>query len=94
MRYLIPLLLLGAPASASNPMGEVLCAPRADLVEKLSERFQSVPMGRGIRGHEQVVEVWSNPRSGDWTIVVVHATGRACIVAFGENWESANANPA
>ena len=42
-----------------------------------------------MRGPDAVMEVWTVPSTGDWTIVQSYANGRSCIVAMGENWEGA-----
>jgi len=87
MRWLIPLVLLPLPAAAADPVGEVICAERAEMLRRLEVEYGAVRQGTGLRGAEAVVEVWAVPSTGDWTLVQSYANGRACIVAIGENWE-------
>lgn len=87
---LILLLVLVGPAFAESPIAEVICLPRAELVQRLAG---SEIAGAGLRDAEAVLEVWTRP-SGDWTLVQSYANGTACILAMGEAWEAASPPPA
>jgi hypothetical protein len=87
---LIPMILLAGPAVAESPIAEVLCAPRAEIVARLSG---ATITGSGLRDAEAVLEVWARP-SGDWVLVQSYANGTACILAMGEAWEAATPPPA
>ncbi|WP_170329317.1 hypothetical protein [Ruegeria arenilitoris] len=78
-------LALPPAAQAKSPIAEVICEPTARMHEKLERQFGSERAATGIRGPEQLMEVWTS-KSGDWTMVVTYATGTSCIVAMGENW--------
>ena len=41
-----------------------------------------------MRGPDALVEVWIEPRTGDWTLVQSYANGTSCILAMGEHWET------
>ncbi|SIO01430.1 hypothetical protein SAMN05444722_0115 [Rhodovulum sp. ES.010] len=89
------LLAAGAGgAKAASPIAEVLCAPRAELVRKLEGQYGEVRRGVGLNGPDRVMELWSSPRSGDWTLVMSYASGTACIVAMGEDWQPLEPPPA
>lgn len=80
-------VLAAQPGPASARIADVLCAPRAQMVERL-ERSQGARLeNRGIRGPDVVLEVWVRPESGAWTLVQSYANGQACIVAMGEGWQ-------
>ncbi|MBO9444566.1 hypothetical protein [Ruegeria sp. R14_0] len=88
------LTLSAQPALAKSPIAEVLCEPTPRLHEKLKRQFSSTRAATGIRGPEQVMEVWTSD-AGDWTMVVTYATGTSCIVAMGQDWFThAEAKPA
>ncbi|NOD35911.1 hypothetical protein GS630_11645 [Ruegeria sp. HKCCD7303] len=78
---------LALPAQSQSPIAEILCEPTPRLHQKLKGQFASKRVATGVRGPEQIMEVWSNQR-GDWTMVVTYATGTSCIVAMGDNWFS------
>ncbi|QPM88902.1 hypothetical protein [Pseudooceanicola algae] len=88
-RLLIPILcgLWAAPVFAASPIAEVVCDSRAAMEQRLVTRLGSTRQATGLRGPEQVMEVWTD-RSGDWTLVVSYASGTSCIVAMGEAWEN------
>ena len=92
----ICLLVSGVPATATSPIAEVICDSREILVQKLERSFGAVPQGRGLRGPETVMEIWTVPSTGEWTMVQSYASGQACIVAMGEDWDvlQAPADPA
>jgi hypothetical protein len=87
MRKGIALLfcLASAPAQATTPIAEVLCAPRADMVQRLSVQNHAQVTAMGIRDVEAVMEVWADDQ-GRWTMVQSYANGQACIVAMGTDW--------
>lgn len=78
---------------AQSALSEVYCASQEDIVLKLSQHMGAVKTGAGLRGPDAVMEVWTNPSSGDWTLVQSYAEGRACILAMGEYWESLTPDP-
>ncbi len=78
-------LALAAPADAR--IADVICDDRESLRDRLKMNYGAQMTGRGVRGPDSVLEVWSAPRSGDWTLVQSYANGRACIVAMGQSWE-------
>ncbi|WP_209503398.1 MULTISPECIES: hypothetical protein [unclassified Ruegeria] len=85
---------LALPAQAESPIAEVLCEPTPWLHQKLERQFGARRVASGVRGPEQIMEVWAS-QHGDWTMVVTYATGTSCIVAMGENWNThADAKPA
>ena len=89
MRLRIALLLLSIapPAQAAGPIAEVLCAPRAAMIERLRGQMHSAPAGMGMRDTETVVEIWSSSR-GDWQLVQHYTDGTSCILAMGAGWET------
>lgn len=90
LRRLIPLVLAASPAAADGPIAEVICVPRAELVQRLAG---AAVTGAGLRDTETVLEVWTKT-SGDWTLVQSYADGTACILAMGEAWETVIPPPA
>lgn len=85
LRPLLLTLALATPAAATSPIADVLCEPTSRMKEKLTRQLLSERQSMGLRGPEQVVEVWTD-KSGDWTMVITYASGNSCIVAMGEAW--------
>ncbi len=87
--FLVSGLVLGAPspASARSPIAEMLCSPRSALEHRLAMQFRAQRTAVGIRDADSVLEVWTEPATGDWTMIVTYASGTSCIVAMGSAWE-------
>ncbi|GEM_PF-1027870 len=77
-------LASGSPAAAQSPIAEVLCAPSPALHDRLTRQFGSDRLVTGLRGPEEVMELWSSERTGRWTLVMSYANGTSCIVAMGK----------
>lgn len=80
-------------SQAASPIAEVVCAPTGDLYTRLETRMGFKRIATGLRGREQIMEVWSDNR-GEWVMVVTYASGQSCIVAMGEDWMPVGPAPA
>jgi len=81
------ILIVSALISCATPlMAEVVCAPRAELIEKLSAAYGEARQGMGMRGAHSVMEVWASDRTGSWSVIMTYSDGNSCIVAAGEDW--------
>ncbi|MEM8691507.1 MAG: hypothetical protein AAGG57_06440 [Pseudomonadota bacterium] len=87
MRVFTLFALFPIPLLAS-PIGEVICAPTAQMQTRLIQHMGSERTATGVRGPDEVMEVWTDAQ-GDWTMVVRYASGTSCIVAMGAHWEGA-----
>lgn len=54
---------------------------------RLEETHGATRLGWGVRGPDAMMEVWSVPSTGEWTMVQTYSNGTSCIVAIGEHWE-------
>jgi len=93
---ILALLPLAAPAAAQGPFADLYCDRSEVLHRKLEQQFGETQQGLGMHGPDAVMELWSSPTSGNWTLVKRYATGRSCVVAMGESWAdlAAPADPA
>ncbi|WP_010139917.1 hypothetical protein [Oceanicola sp. S124] len=82
----VALALAGGAVGAASPIAEVICDRTPMMEQRLKTAMNSEREGLGLRGPEQVMELWTTPR-GDWTMVVTYANGKSCIVAMGEAWQ-------
>jgi hypothetical protein len=85
---------LPGPAAARTPIAEMLCSIRSSMEQRLANQFRAQRTAMGIRDADSVMEVWTEPATGDWTMVVTYASGTSCIVAMGSSWEMQGAPPA
>ncbi|MGB1214825.1 MAG: hypothetical protein ACPG4X_15775 [Pikeienuella sp.] len=58
------------------------CAPNAEMIIHLKEKFGEMPMVSGFDGKGQVVIWWGNLETGTWTATVPKG-GQTCMVASG-----------
>ena len=80
------LLCLGATAPEAR-IAEVVCDAHDRLETRLKTQYGADMLGRGLRGPDAVLEIWSSARTGDWVLVQTYLDGRSCIVAMGDDWE-------
>lgn len=86
-RLILLLALPAAPAQATSPIAEVICADRAAMEQRLIQQFGAEMTAMGLRDSETTLEVWSDP-NGRWTLVQGYPNGQACILAMGTDWGS------
>lgn len=91
MSKLIPLMVFALAAFAQPAqarIAEVVCEDRDTLRTRLESQFGAQLNGLGMRDPETMLEIWSEPASGNWTLIQTYAGGHACIVAMGTHWEN------
>lgn len=95
-RLVTTALLLGMAATAPRAaaMG---CAPRDHIVERLKDRYAEALTAAGleitIETRQRMLEIWSNPESGSYTVLLTDPTGVSCIVGFGSEFHTYEAPP-
>lgn len=84
IRVLIAAAILLAPATAD---ARVTCGPREIIVKSLKERHGEVRVAVGLNDRGAATEVYVNPSTRSWTIIVTDPKrGASCIVAAGRPW--------
>lgn len=72
----------GAACAQAQP-----CAQRAEVVERLAERYGETLQSVGVQSNSGVLEVYASDETGSWTILVTSPDGTACLIAAGRMWE-------
>ena len=85
LRIALLLSVLALPAAAGSPIAEVICAPRDQMVERLTVQYRAHLSSMGLREQDSVIEVWADAE-GRWTLVQRNANGQSCILAMGADW--------
>ncbi len=85
---LIAGLLPAIEASARTPgaAAPMPCHDYQRIVETLDKRYGESPVSAGLQTNGNVLQVFSSPESGSWTILSVAPSGIGCIVAAGKSW--------
>ncbi|WP_224825612.1 hypothetical protein [Cognatishimia sp. MH4019] len=82
-------IALQVPLMASPGIDGPRCAPRADVIGHLSERYGEGRKAYGLAANDTLVEVYASDESGSWTIIVSSPNGLTCLVASGQAFELA-----
>lgn len=64
------------------------CAERAQVIERLAERWGESRQAIGLGANNAVVEVFASHETGTWTITVTLPNGMTCLVASGQAYET------
>lgn len=83
-------VMAGITLGASVANAQQACLDHEELVTVLATNFGEVRVGVGLAGEEGAFlgEMFVNPTSSTWTVVVSNTAGMACIVAAGTNWNA------
>lgn len=76
-----------ALAFCAPAMAQAVCGKRADIVKQLAEKYGEVQTSVGVQQGRGVVETYSSPKTGSWTIMITNAQGLSCLMAAGEAFE-------
>ncbi len=91
-RRLIALGLgIGAVITAIPAHAQDNCAQRDQVVLRLQEDFAEQLTAGGLYNDTEntsVVEVWSSPETGTFTVMLTTPDGFSCIVATGTDWHA------
>jgi hypothetical protein len=89
-RYLWATMVATAVAmSAGGAQAETgsQCAPRADLVKALGDKYHESVAGRGLINPNVVLEIFVSDQ-GSWTVIASDIKGQSCVMSVGEGWDS------
>ena len=76
-------VMTALPAQAAS------CAERDKVVTRLQQEYAEELTAGGLNAtatKTTVVEVWSSPETGTFTVMLTNAQGMSCIVATGTDW--------
>lgn len=80
------LMALGAHQVSAQQAGRN-CAPRPQVLERLSGGFGETRQSIGLGSNNAVIEVFASDSTGSWTITVTTPNGTTCLVAAGDAFE-------
>jgi len=89
LKYLGTVALGGALSVFSGAADAMQCGDRQNFVDRLQAKYSETLTGRGlqeIQNGSAIVEVWSSPETGTFTVLLTNAYGQTCIVAAGTHW--------
>lgn len=87
-RLMTASLLFGMAATAP-PALAMNCAARDTVVGRLQSMYSETLTAGGLQSSRTataMVEVWTSPESGTFTVIVTNPQGVSCVVAAGTDW--------
>lgn len=78
----------GRPAQAQS---QPVCVPPAVLAAKLDTQYGEAITAEGVDGNGNLLQVFTSPQTGSWTIAVTLPGGPSCVVSSGEGWSDEKA---
>ncbi|WP_170415023.1 hypothetical protein [Ruegeria atlantica] len=78
---------LGMMVLAAQQVHARNCAPRDEVIKRLTESYGETRQGLGIARQGAVMELYASEQSGSWTITVTLPDGITCLVASGQAYE-------
>ena len=67
---------------------QTVCGERSEIVEKLKKGYAESPISIGLASNGSIIEIFASEQ-GTFSIVISQPGGNSCMVAAGENWQSA-----
>jgi hypothetical protein len=96
-KRLVTAALLSGMAATAPPAAAMGCAPRDHIVERLKDRYLEAPTAAGLETtsetRQRMLEIWSNPENGSYTVLLTDPTGISCIVGYGSEFRVLEAPP-
>lgn len=80
-------IVFGLAATAPPAIAQVPCGARETVTDLLAERRGESLTAVGLRSPEILLEVWTSPDSGSWTLLLSRADGVSCVISAGTDWQ-------
>ena len=62
------------------------CAPRADMLKHLSDKYKELPREMGVTLSGGLMELLISDDKSTWTLLITSPDKITCLLAAGENW--------
>lgn len=82
------MLMLPDIAGAQSPSDPTGMTTRSEIADYLGQTFDEEPVAAGIASNGSVIEVFTSPEGGSWTIILTSPDGSSQVMAVGEAWLS------
>ncbi|MGC3938036.1 hypothetical protein ACOTTU_09510 [Roseobacter sp. EG26] len=89
VKHLIVACLTIGMAGIPPPAAAANCGPREAVIEKLKSKYAEHFTAGGLqttRTSQTIVEIWSSPDTGTFTVLLTNPNGVSCVVAAGTDF--------
>jgi hypothetical protein len=80
------LATLASPAPAQTTAQKNPCGPSKAIAQMLLEKFGEKPAYAGVADNNVPTLIFTNPKTGSFTITIRRPGGLACLMTAGESW--------
>lgn len=80
-------------ATAPSQAQDQNCGPREAIVARLADGFGEGQQMIGLAANGAIIEVFGNPETGSWTLLLSRADGISCLMAAGEYFQNIAQQP-
>ena len=77
------LLAATAILIATQAQAQPLCLPHAMMVDTLKDKYGEQPRVTAV-SHRSITEIYANPKTGTWTLLITGTNSMSCIRASGK----------
>ncbi|MXU64913.1 hypothetical protein [Oceanomicrobium pacificus] len=85
-RLLSLALVFGAVSTAPPLYAQSVCGDRDSVIDQLESRFGEVHAHSGLTGPGALLEIWTSPETGSFTVLMTRPNGSTCVMTTGEHW--------
>jgi hypothetical protein len=83
----ITLFLVVWPLSVQSQQSPLFCKPHENILATLNEKYGEYVMAHAVDNKGRIIEVFRNPKTKTWTVIVTVANNLSCVVGAGQQME-------
>jgi hypothetical protein len=84
---IITLFLVVWPLSVQPQQSPLFCKPHENILATLNEKYGEYVMAHAVDNKGRIIEVFRNPKTKTWTVIVTVANNLSCVVGAGQQME-------
>ena len=83
----ITLFLVVWPLSVQAQQSPLFCKPHANILATLNEKYGEYVMAYAVDNQGRIIEIFRNPKTKTWTVIVTVSNDLSCVVGAGQKME-------
>jgi hypothetical protein len=87
---LVAIAFFGIISIPFSALAQSSCAPHADAIVRLAERYQETQVAIAVIDNGNLLEVTTTADGSTWSIIVTTPDGTSCLVTSGTDWQARN----
>lgn len=78
--------VIATPSRSQVPPTENPCAPTANVTKMLKDKYGETPAIAAITDDNSPMLIFSNPKTGTFTVTIRRPGGLTCLMTGGNSW--------